>query len=155
MRCSRRLTVLGVPLALALMVVHAVAAYAGQRVNKDGDQIAILGFDTVAYFTEGRPVAGTADFEHAWQGATWRFSKAEHRDLFAEDPERYAPRYGGFCAGAMARGFRLTIDPEAWIIVDDKLYLNFSHRGVDLLVANPDKQIAKADENWKTLGKPE
>ena len=67
---------------------------------------AIDGTDPVAYFTEGRPVAGDRGITHDWNGATWRFSSAENRDLFAASPEKYAPQYGGYCAWAVSQGYR-------------------------------------------------
>lgn len=135
----------------ALLV--ALPALAGDLVNKDGDDIAIKGYDAVAYFTEGRPVPGTAEFEHEWQDARWRFSSAEHRELFASAPDKYAPRYGGFCASGMAAGWKVPIDPEAWAIVDGKLYLNYAKRFVQAFVDDADHQVPKADANWERLGK--
>lgn len=144
-------TILSV-LAGAWMFMFALSTLAGELVNKDGDDVAIKGYDTVAYFTQGKPVPGKADFEHEWQNAKWRFSSAEHRELFASAPDKYAPRYGGFCAGGMALGWKAPIDPEAWVIVDGKLYLNYSKGGRDDFAADPAPQIAKADDNWERLG---
>lgn len=139
-------------LALGLIMLVMAAASAGEAVNTDREGVAIRGYDPVAYFTEGRPVEGSPEFEHAWQDARWRFSNAEHRDRFAGDPDAYAPRYGGFCAGAMALGWKAPIDPEAWVIVDGKLYLNYTKRVRDELAADPAPRIAKADANWERLG---
>lgn len=138
-----------------MAVAMALPAGAGERVNKDDDGVAILGYDPVAYFTEGQPVEGSPDFEQEWHDATWRFSSARHRDLFAGDPERYAPRYGGFCAGGMASGWVLTIDPSNWAIVDGKLYLAYARQGREQLRADPQPIIAKADAHWERLGKTE
>ncbi len=138
---------------LAATLLCAVACTQGQTVNKDADDIAILGFDAVAYFTESRPVAGSAEFEHPWQGARWRFSSAAHRDLFASDPEAYAPQYGGNCAGGMARGRVARVDPEAWAIVDGKLYLNYDKRYRDEFVEDAPDQIARADAEWEQRGR--
>lgn len=91
------------------------------------DGYAIRGYDPVAYFTEGEPVAGSPEFEAQWNGATWRFASAENRARFLADPEAYAPQYGGFCAWAVAeKGALYSIDPQAWKIVDGRLYLNYS-----------------------------
>ena len=87
--------------------------------------VAIRGYDTVAYFTEGRPVEGSEAFESEWQGATWRFASQEHLDLFEADPARYAPQYGGYCAYGVAGGYLVKIEPENWTILDGKLYLNY------------------------------
>ena len=89
-----------VPLGALLLPREGRAA----QVNAEGG-IAVRGTDVVAYATQGRPVAGRAEFAHAWRGATWRFASAAHRDLFAADPERYAPAYGGFCAYAVSEGY--------------------------------------------------
>jgi hypothetical protein len=148
-------------ISAVLVVVFTFALAPGafaeeqHRINKGADDVAILGYDTVAYFTEGRPVKGSPDFEYVWQDARWQFSKPEHRDLFSADPDRYAPRYGGFCSGGMTLGWIAPIDPEAWVIVDDRLYLNYSKEGRDDFAKDPAPEIAKADENWKRLGKPQ
>ena len=112
------------------------------------DGIAIDGTDAVAYFTQGKPVAGSPEFIHEWMGATWRFSTEENRAAFASDPEAYAPQYGGYCAYAVSEGYTAPTVPEAWKIVDGKLYLNFS-RGVQRRwERNIPERIAAADANW-------
>ena len=141
--------------AFAGALLAALPALAGEQVNKDGDDIAIKGYDPVAYFTESRPVQGKEEFEHEWESARWRFSSVEHRELFASAPDKYAPRYGGFCASAMALGWKAPIDPEAWVIVDGKLYLNYSKDGRDEFAEEPAPPIAKAAANWERLGKVE
>ena len=70
--------------------------------NMTDQGVAISGYDTVAYFTEGKPQKGDAEFQHDWQDATWQFANQSHRDLFAADPESYVPEFGGFCAAAMS-----------------------------------------------------
>jgi hypothetical protein len=142
--------VLSVVVGAALIV--ASATNAAELVNKNKFDVAILGFDAVAYFTKGQPTKGNRKFEHVWHDATWQFSSPEHRDLFASNPKRYAPRYGGFCAGAMATGRKRPIDPSAWLIIDGKLYLNYAKRVGDEFAKNSKKKIARADANWKRLG---
>ncbi len=140
---------------IAVLIAIASPAFAGAefRVNKDSENVAILGYDPVAYFTVGHPVEGKIEFSDTWQDAEWRFSSAKHRDMFADNPERYTPRYGGFCAGGMALGYVLRIDPNAWIIIDDKLYLNYDKAYKTEFVANAEREIKRADSNWKVLGK--
>lgn len=114
----------------------------------DSAGLAIRGTDPVAYFVEGMPVAGQAEFEYEWQGATWRFASETNRDRFIEDPEAYAPQYGGYCAWAVSQGYTAPVDPDAWKIVDGKLYLNFN-RGVQRRwERDVPGNIAKADQNW-------
>ena len=120
------------------------------EVFTDND-IAIRGADPVAYFTEGRYVEGTADYTHDWADATWQFSSAENRDLFAANPEQYAPQYGGFCAWAVAEGYTASVDPNAWEIVDGKLYLNYDARIKGRWQQDVPGNIARADQNWPSV----
>ena len=135
-------------LLLALALASPAAAESDQIVNKDSEDVAIKGYDTVAYFTEGRAVKGSPEFEYVWQDARWWFTKAEHRDLFAQDPDAYAPRFGGFCTGAMSLGIARLANPENWSIIDGKLYMNMTERGRDMLRADPGPMIEKAEETW-------
>ncbi len=118
-------------------------AWAAERINtleKQGlfsyqpNGIAIRGYDTVAYFTQGKPVEGKDQFTTEWQGATWKFSSQEHLDLFTTEPGKYAPQYGGYCAYGVAQNNLVKIEPDQWTIHDDKLYLNYN---------------AKLNKEWK------
>ncbi|MEL6683149.1 MAG: YHS domain-containing (seleno)protein [Pseudomonadota bacterium] len=115
------------------------------------DGIAVDGTDVIGYFTEGAPIAGRADITHDYMGATWRFASEENRDLFAADPEKYAPQYGGYCAFAVSQGYTASTIPEAWKIVDDKLYLNFSRRVQRRWERDIPGHIASADANWPSV----
>ena len=110
--------------------------------------MAIRGTDPVAYFTQGEAVAGSEDYEYEWNGATWRFVSKENQSLFAENPEQYAPQYGGYCAKAMSEGNVVSIDPEAWKIVDDKLYLNYSPAVQQQWVRDIEGNISLANDNY-------
>ena len=88
--------------------------------------MAIHGYDTVAYFTEGKAVKGSGEFEQVWQEVRWQFASATNRDRFTANPERFAPQYGGYCALGLSAGEYSDVDPEAWTIVDGKLYLTHS-----------------------------
>jgi len=91
--------------------------------------IAIDGTDPVSYFKQGKPVAESSSITHKWKGVTWRFSSEDNRAAFAANPTAYAPQYGGYCAYAVSEGYTASTVPDAWKIVDGKLYLNYS-RGV-------------------------
>ncbi len=112
---------------------------------------AIRGYDPVAYFTLGRPVEGKRAYSLKWKGATWYFFSAEHRDRFRANPKKYAPQYGGYCAYAVSQGYTASIDPEAWKIVDGKLYLNYSKSVQSTWGEDIPGNIKKADENWPRL----
>jgi len=72
---------------------HVVQA---SQINTNSAGIAIKGYDTVAYFTMGKPVAGKKEFQYSWQNANWLFSSLKHLQLFKDNPEKYAPQYGGY-----------------------------------------------------------
>jgi YHS domain-containing protein len=135
-------------LVLALLVSFAAAA-AAQKPEIYADRAgAIRGFDPVAYFTDARPVKGSEEIVHSWKGATWRFSSAENRDRFAAAPEKYAPQYGGYCAYAVAHNATASIDPQAWSVVDGRLYLNYSVKVRATWEKDSPGYIRKADANW-------
>lgn len=113
--------------------------------------IAIRGYDTVAYFTEGKPVEGRDEFTTEWQGATWKFSSQEHLDLFTGDPRKYAPQYGGYCAYGVAQESLVKIEPDQWTIHDDKLYLNYNAKLNNEWKKDIPGYIATADKLFESL----
>jgi len=134
--------------ALLLTPMAVTPAAAKDPVYSSFFGTAIDGTDPVAYFTEGRPVEGSSDFTHDWNGATWRFSSAENRARFAANPEAYAPQYGGYCAWAVSQGYTASTDPEAWKIVDGKLYLNYSKSVQTTWERDIAGNIRAGDANW-------
>jgi YHS domain-containing protein len=114
---------------------------------------AIRGYDAVEYYQKAAPVKGSSQFSYQWRGATWLFASAENRDRFQADPERYAPQYGGYCAYAVSKGHTASIDPEAWTIVDGKLYLNYSKGVQKKWKQDVPGNIDKADMYWPDLHK--
>jgi enamine deaminase RidA (YjgF/YER057c/UK114 family) len=119
----------------------------------DETRLSISGYDPVAYFTDGKPVPGVSEFEYVWHNARWRFASAAHRDLFVANPEHYAPQFDGYCALGVAwkEPHKDTIDPNAWAIVDGKLYLTHTTRALDLWRRNAAENIKRADVNWSTV----
>ena len=138
-------------LLLGFTIVASGVAFAVDPVNTTRRGVAIDGHDPVAYFEFGEPREGVPEHAFDWQGATWRFASAAHRDLFAADPARYAPQYGGYCAWAVAQGTTAGIDPEAWRIVDGKLYLNYSPKIQRRWAENVPGHIEAADRHWPRL----
>ena len=113
--------------------------------------VALDGQDVVAYFTQKKVVAGNKQFTHKWNGATWQFSNANHRDLFAQNPEKYAPQYGGYCAKAASDGNLATTVPTAWEVRDGKLYLNYSAEAQQEWFQDTPQKIARANQNWPKI----
>jgi YHS domain-containing protein len=134
-------------LAAVAIVSLAAVANAGEINTGYFGDVAIKGYDPVAYFTDHKAIHGFDAISYDWLGATWRFSSDEHRRLFTASPISYAPQYGGLCAeGVAAHGeATVNIDPESWQIVDGKLYLSaaahFQDRALD---------VAAAEKNWPT-----
>jgi hypothetical protein len=112
---------------------------------------AIRGYDPVAYHLEGKPVPGKPDIVFVWQDAEWHFSNTANRDAFAAKPDKYAPRYGGFCAFGTSRGYKVSTQPEAFTIVDGALYLNYNLAVQETWDKDRPGYIEKADANWVTL----
>lgn len=126
--------------------------HAGEEINTGYfGGIAIKGYDPVAYFTESRAVQGSPDISFEWLGAVWHFANAEHRTAFATTPVKYAPQYGGYCADGVAYGeTTANIDPEAWVIIDGRLYLNYD-KGAAKEFEEVVGQMAKAEANWPKI----
>jgi len=120
-------------------------------VNVTRDGIAIKGYDPVAYFTDGKPVKGDSHYSYTWKGAKWLFASPEHMDLFGKDPEKYAPRYGGYCAYAVSQGSTADIDPDSWDIVEGKLYLNLDKKVQGIWRQDIKGYIEKANQNWPAV----
>lgn len=137
-------------LSLLYAFVPAHASHPTGAVDSSWDGFAIKGYDVVAYRAMGRAVEGNHDFSHNWLNLTWLFANAEHRDLFAADPVAYAPQYGGYCASAPTVDGKPDIDPTAFQIVDNNLYLFFSHKGMDTWV-NDKSEVNSAEKIWERV----
>jgi len=133
---------------IPLLLLSGVACATLQDRTFSTDDIAIRGYDPVAYFSEGRPVKGRSEFTYQYDGATWYFANKRNRDLFTADPDSYAPQYGGYCAYAMSKGFIASTAPEAWSIHEDKLYLNYSLSVRDTWREDVPGNVRKAEGNW-------
>lgn len=131
--------------SFALLVAGSCVLAAG--LSAAGD-MAIKGYDPVAYFMAGKAQQGGASFTFPWHGMTWHFLSKENRDLFAASPEKYAPQYDGYCAWAMTEARKAVTDPEVWTIVNGKLYLNCSKAAYEKWSKDIPGHIKKADRIW-------
>jgi YHS domain-containing protein len=120
-------------------------------VNTNGTQYAIAGYDPVAYFEQKRAVHGSTKFHASYRGATWLFANAADQAAFSAHPERFAPAYGGHCAYAAAQKRLVKIEPEAWGIVNGRLFLNYSLEVRDKWQADQARFIRDADAYFGTL----
>jgi YHS domain-containing protein len=133
-------------LTLLLAVVFATPTFAGEYFERDG--AAIDGYDPIAYFTDMKPVKGSPEFHAEYQGSTFYFSTAVNRNTFTASPDKFAPQYGGYCAFGMAKGYKAVIDPDAFTVVEDKLYLNYSEAVRSKWKSDIPGYIRKANANW-------
>ncbi len=138
--------------AAGLLLASANCAAAEKPVNTTYfGNLAVQGYDTVAYFTDKKPVEGSKEFAAEWNGAVWRFASSAHRDQFKADPVKFAPQYGGYCAYAVSQNNTANIDPKAWSVVEGKLYLNYDKDIQAKWEKDRAPYIAKADANWPKL----
>ena len=132
-------------------LILSPAAISGEINTGYFGKVAIKGYDPVAYFTRQRAVRGNKKIAYDWLGATWQFSSEEHKKLFIENPIKYAPQYGGHCADGIAYGdITVNIDPEAWRIIEGKLYLNYDPGSARELEQRKG-QLKKSVENWPEI----
>jgi YHS domain-containing protein len=113
--------------------------------------VALNGYDTVAYFQDGKALKGNESYNFQWHNLTWYFQTRKNRDLFEASPEKFAPQYDGYCAWALTEERKAVTDPEVWKIVDGKLYLNCSMAAYEKWSKDIAGNIKKADANWLKL----
>lgn len=142
-----------VRLVLASVFLAAASATfaANPDVNADENDVAIKGYDPVAYFTEQAPKQGSDKYTASHGNAIYHFSSAKNRDLFKNDPEKYAPQYGGYCAMGVALEKKFDTDPEAWKVVDGKLYLNLNKAVQKKWSKDVTGNLKTANANWNEI----
>jgi YHS domain-containing protein len=133
-------------LGLSLFVYTNLSAQQDEIYVKDNS--AIGGYDVVSYFKDGKPVKGFSEFSVMYKGANWLFSNKANADLFKATPEKYEPQYGGYCAFGCSRGYKAKTSPDAWTIIDGKLYLNYNTDVRETWNKDQNVYIKKADANW-------
>ncbi len=123
-----------------------------QQFNISKKQVAIGGYDAVAYFIEGKAKEGKPDFTVYHQGITYYFSSAANKEAFKANPFKYEPQYGGWCAYAMGNnGSKVEVDPETFKVTNGKLYLFYNKYFTNTLKSwnkNEAGLMKNADANW-------
>lgn len=143
-------------LLFSLLAIFGVAFYLSacaktegvKQINTTSENIAIKGFDTVAYFVTENAVQGDTQYQFVWNGAKWLFSNKENMEKFKVNPEQYAPQFGGYCSWAVSHGYTANGDPNAWKIVDGKLYLNYNPKVKEMWEKEQEKLIKDGEKNW-------
>jgi YHS domain-containing protein len=115
--------------------------------------VALMGYDPLAYFTDGKAVKGSEEFAYEWLGTPWHFASEEHKKMFMSEPAKYAPQYGGYCAGEVALNGSVTVnvDPEAFKIIDGKLYLIYDEGNANTFADNADDLVPDGDAKWPVV----
>ena len=134
-------------------LVLAISAQAAELVNTAGASgIAVSGYDTVAFFTDKKPVNGDPSFSAKYQGATYIFASKEHKELFDASPEKYLPQCGGFCAFGVSVNALFPVDiVNTWQVREGKLYFNLNKSILKSFNKDFEGNVAKAEKNWPGL----
>lgn len=154
----RRTAIIGImAVAAALagwkLVQHAKSADPKPEIyqsghSDDGQKLALGGYDAVAYHKQNKALEGSDEYVFVWSNATWRFASSENRTEFQNNPEKYAPQYGGYCAYGVAQGYAVHGDPKAWRIINGRLFLNYNKEVQQTWNEAPETYITEADANW-------
>jgi YHS domain-containing protein len=137
---------------VAIMVfVASVASASAFAEDYSHSTLGISGYDPVAYFTDGEPVRGSGHHVAVADGVTYAFATAEHQKMFEANPQKYLPAYGGWCAYGVYERKKFFVDPEAWTIVQGKLYLNLDKEVRRIWQKDIPGYIAKADAIWPKI----
>ena len=135
---------------LGLLLVSRLG-FAGEFFEVDG--VALRGYDPVAYFEASKPVPGLMPLSHSYKGSIFLFASEANQKKFAANPEKYAPQYGGFCALGTANGYKVKTEPDAFRIVDGKLYFNYNRKVLELWTQDQPGYIERANRNWPEVSR--
>ena len=151
----KQMTLIG--LCLTVVMVSATLVNAPAKAGVEPfytsylSNVAVQGYDPVAYFTQGKPIEGSKSHTTTYKGAEFRFSSQENLKTFQADPDKYAPQYGGYCAWAVSQGYTAKGNANNWSIIDGKLYLNYSDGVQKTWESDIPGFIKNADKNWPNL----
>ena len=142
---------LGVGAALTASQSFAYDAASTAVINVDAEQVILKGYDVVAYFTAKTATPGDKRFAVKHEGATYYFASAENMQAFKANPGHFAPQYGGYCAYGVAIGKKFDVDPTAFKVVNDKLYLNLNPEVFNRWSQDINGNLAKSEANWPSI----
>lgn len=151
--CNRNFLLIGLFIGIGVALAACSTSESALGVNTGSDGVALRGFDAVAYFAVDNAVKGDPKFEYVWNGAKWLFSSEDNMRKFQANPETYAPQFGGYCSFAVSEGYTADADPEAWKVVDGKLYLNYNKQVREKWEGNQGDRIEKGKANWQSFKK--
>jgi len=138
-------------ISLGLFLFMSVAVMAQKSAVFCPSDGAIHGYDPVAYFKEGKPVKGDKKYTLSWKSASWYFASQQNLDAFKSNPGKYEPQYGGYCAYGLSKGKKVSTDPDAWVISNGKLYLNYDKDVQNTWIKKQAEYIQTADKLWPEI----
>ena len=138
-------------LAFALILIAAGHVLAQKSEIFQKNNLAIAGYDVVAFHTEGRATMGNKMFSYHWKDADWLFASESNLEKFRVQPEKYAPQYGGYCAYGTADGHKAPTEPDTWTIDNNKLYFNYNKKVQTNWNKDRPAFIEKANTNWPAI----
>ncbi|MEO6452909.1 MAG: YHS domain-containing (seleno)protein [Ginsengibacter sp.] len=141
----------GIIFLLNVLLVTTTPLFAQKAEIFSTSDRAIHGYDAVEYFKQNKAVKGSAENVYSWRDAKWHFSTKENLESFKASPEKYAPQYGGYCAYGLSEGHKAPTDPNAFTIVNGKLYLNYDLNVRKNWSENKEERIFTADKNWPNV----
>ena len=136
---------------MLFIAIGSIQTHAQNQFLKNGE--ALQGYDPVAYFESNKPIKGDKEISTTYNGAVYHFSSEKNKETFLKKPAQYEPQFGGYCAYGVSKNHNSPTDPQAFTIVDDKLYLNYNLKVKELWSKDREERIKKANENWKELSK--
>ena len=138
-------------ISIALLSLLSTAAFAGEFFETDG--VALRGYDVVAYFSDGKPQKGQAQYSYEYKGSKFYFASDANRRAFMQSPDKYAPQFGGYCAYGTAQGYKVSTQPDAFAIVKDKLYLNYNRNVQEIWRQDVPGNLQRAEKNWPEVAR--
>lgn len=136
-----------------VMLLFALQGCAGLTANtiSDGEDkhLGLKGHDPVAYFTDGKHTLGDAKIKSDHEGVTYRFASEEHKKMFSENPNRYAPQYGGFCANGIVYSIPWGGDPDTWRIVNGRLFIFGGEASKRYWSMDEKRNLELGDQYWR------
>ncbi len=137
--------------ALLLALLSACGTPFATVANRAGEPVMLLGHDPVAYFTAGEPTRGKPEHKVSLPERTYYFASEQNKALFAADPARYEPQYGGFCSSGAAFAIKLGSDPTAWQIYEGRLFIFGDVLGKMAWQVDPKWNVGHADVLWPAI----
>ena len=125
--------------------------------NTDDSKIALLGYSPISYLDLGTAQKSVKEYKASYDGLNYYFTTNDQKKTFEENPTKYLPQYGGYCAFGVSVGAKFRADPNKFVVKDGKYFLFLYDLEVDAqqlwLAGNHEKLVAKADGNWNKLSK--